>query len=265
MRQKDNPFPGLNPYFQGQWSDVHAALIIQLRNLLGEELPDELRIRSEERIILSEPGEPDRAWRADAAVTEPWRLGLPPVWSPENGEARGVLVAEPEIVLEEPDVERWLEIRTADGRLITIIEILSPANKTGQGADDYRAKQRGLLDARVNLVEIDLLRGGRHVVAVSSDNLRPAAGTRGLICVSRTATPGRRELYYCPLRERLPVFRLPLRPTDPDLAVDLQPLVDQIHRTGRYWQVPATPAPQPPLPPDEEAWAAARLHAAGWE
>lgn len=265
MRQKENPFPGLNPFFESQWSDVHSALIILLRNSLGENLPEDLRVRSEERIILSEPCGRDRFNRADLAVTEPWRTGLPPVWSLDGEPAGGVTVAEPEIVLEVPHVERWLEIRTADGRIVTVIEVLSPSNKLGEGADDYRRKQRDILDSRVNLVEIDLLRRGRHVVAVSSENVKTVQGTCGLICVSRSVSPGRRELYYCPLRERLPAIRIPLRSTDPDAAVDLQPLIDNIHRTGRYWQIPDPPGPQPPLLPDEEAWVTERLKAAGWE
>ena len=250
---------------ENRWPGFHTLLVTGLAELISERLPDDLNARPEERILLSEPGECDRARRADVAITEPWRLGQPPIWSPDGEAAGGVTVAEPDIVLEEPEVERWLEIRTADGRLITVIEVLSPANKTGEGADDYRAKQRSILNARVNLVEVDLLRGGRHVVAVSSDHLKPSQGTRGIICVSRTTTPGRREIYYCPLRERLPAIRIPLRPTDPDIAVDLQPPVDNIHRTGRYWQIPASPGPQPPLTPDEEAWVAERLKAAGWE
>ena len=80
MKQRQNPFPGLNPFFEGYWSDVHTALLIQLRNLLGEELPDELRVRSEERILLSEPQNPDgvhHAHHADVAVSEDWSTGLP--------------------------------------------------------------------------------------------------------------------------------------------------------------------------------------------
>ena len=176
-----------------------------------------------------------------------------------------MLVAEPHIIIAEPPVERSLEIYTADGLLITVIEVLSPANKTGEGWHHYHRKQSQMIAAGVNLVEIDLLRGGLHTIAAPSAYLRRVPGTCGHICVSRAHRGGQKEVYYAPLRERLPGFRVPLRPADRDVAVDLQPLVDAIHRTGRYWQVNATPPPEPPLPPEEAEWAAACLAAAGWE
>ena len=63
------------------------------------------------------------------------------------------------------DVRRvpFLEIRDRLGReLITVVELLSPANKRG-GADreQYVAKREQLLKSAAHFVEIDLLRGGR--------------------------------------------------------------------------------------------------------
>jgi hypothetical protein len=37
--------------------------------------------------------------------------------------------------------ERWIEIRESTGRLITVSEILNPANKNGGGWHDYLAKR----------------------------------------------------------------------------------------------------------------------------
>src|SRR5690606_17528426 len=64
--------------------------------------------------------------------------------------------------------ESYLEIfELSSHRLVTGLEFLSPANKRkSPGRKLYQKKQRELADANVNLVEIDLLRAGRHVLAV---------------------------------------------------------------------------------------------------
>ena len=62
------------------------------------------------------------------------------------------------------DLERlsYVEIRDARSRrLITAIELLSPTNKRiGSDRDQYLAMRASLMRQGVNLVEVDLLRGG---------------------------------------------------------------------------------------------------------
>ena len=59
--------------------------------------------------------------------------------------------------------ERYLEIRDAQTQaVVTALEMLSPSNKApGEGRDAYEAKRRQVLSTLTNLVEIDLLRGGK--------------------------------------------------------------------------------------------------------
>ncbi len=69
----------------------------------------------------------------------------------------------------EPATETFINILDPETkhRLVTVIEILSLWNKLpGQGQREYRRKQEELQKARVNLVEIDLLRRGHRVLAV---------------------------------------------------------------------------------------------------
>ena len=53
-------------------------------------------------------------------------------------------------------------------RLVTSLEVLSLSNKTPgeHGRELFLRKQKELLASKVNLVEIDLLRGGEHATAV---------------------------------------------------------------------------------------------------
>ena len=73
-----NPFPGMNPWLQRKWSDVHTMLIGYIRDALSPELPPDLAAYAEERIALQAQGEPPVGFRSDVAITESWRHGLPP-------------------------------------------------------------------------------------------------------------------------------------------------------------------------------------------
>lgn len=48
----------------------------------------------------------------------------------------GIALAEPVVVHVPPETPRWVEIREAGGRLITVIEVLSRSNKIGDGGNE---------------------------------------------------------------------------------------------------------------------------------
>jgi hypothetical protein len=237
-------------------------LLAYITDALSGELPSDLVVRAEEHVTLVDEGE-TQSRRPDLAIIESWRHGLPPVWQPEETEGSSMAVAEPLIIHEPPEPERWLEIRDATGELITVIELLSPVNKAESGWLKYRAKQDAFIAAGVNRVEIDLVFGGSHVTAVRLDQITFPPGTCHHICVSRARLdPYRREVYFCPLREPLPNIRVPLRLSDPDIPLALQPLIDRCYQTGRYWLTDHSRAPLCCADADRE-WIAERMRAAG--
>jgi hypothetical protein len=67
------------------------------------------------------------------------------------------------------------------------------------------------------------------------------------------------EVYRVPLRERLPVISIPLRPADPDVPLDLQQILEQCYRNGGYDDIDYTAEPDPPLKTGDAAWADALL------
>ncbi len=263
---KDNPFPGMNPFLEPSWPDVHTKLITYASDEIAVRLPDDLSARSEEAVTLLDPERDPWQRRADVAVVESWKSGVAPRWQPGQASAEeGAPVAtEPLLIRRGEETERWIEIRDRDGRLVTVIEILSPYNK-GDGAADYRKRREDYTRSRVNLVEIDLLRGGSHVVTAyrSSLGLRTGSGTAYLACVGRAARMHLLEGYVTPLREPLPVLSIPLRESDRDVLLPLQPLVDRCHRMGAYWNADYTTLPSPEWPPEEIEWINGRLRDAG--
>jgi len=169
-------------------------------------------------------------------------------------------VADPYVVTvqDEPRPMRHLEIadQSDGGRVVTVIEILSPANKVGSaGQLLYIRKQREFLDAGVNLVEIDLIRAGNYVLSLPEDRLPSACRTPYLVCTRRATRPNRAELYPVPLRQALPNIPVPLRPTDKDAVLRLQPLLDDCYRDGRYARLDYRAEPVPGLGESDARWA----------
>jgi hypothetical protein len=158
----------------------------------------------------------------------------------------------------EPVTETYIEIREAGsgGRVITVIELVSMSNEqAGEGRRLYLKKQAELESGGVNSVEIDLLRGGMHVTAAPPEQLPRSYRGPYRICVWRASRPDVWEVYRVPLEQRLPAIAIPLRPTDADVPLDLQPLVDRCYQTGAYDDLDYGVPPDPPLEPETAAWA----------
>ncbi len=129
MPVRDSPFPGMDPYLQRRWGDVHNKLSAFLGEALTPLLPDGLRARTEERVLLE--ADPDGRWyRPDVYLVEQRSPLRPSAAAAAAGDelADGAVVVELPV---EPEVDRWVQIiDTADGnRVVTAIELLSPANK----------------------------------------------------------------------------------------------------------------------------------------
>lgn len=115
----------MNPFLERHWGDVHVNLISYIRDALAERLPLDITPRGEEHVSLyGSEGERKGFLRPDVAVVKPPGFDLPAGWQPKS--AHNIVVAEPQPIPVPEDTERWVEIRTLAGRLITVLEVLSP-------------------------------------------------------------------------------------------------------------------------------------------
>jgi Protein of unknown function (DUF4058) len=261
-----SPFPGMDPYLEAHWRDVHASLVIYIHDALQESLPPELRARVEERVVLETPeGISPGGLFPDVRVIE---------FRPQERRAAGtgpagVATAEPLLVATEaePLTEGYIQIidTSSGNRVVTILEVLSPANKTaGNGLEQYRRKQRDLLQSETSLVEIDLVRTGKHVLAVPLAEIPRRHHTPWMVCVRRAWVPGQAAVYPLPIQKRLPTIKVPLRSTDAEAPLDLQALIEQCYRRGRYeGDINYATDPAPPLTGPDAEWADEMLRAAG--
>jgi hypothetical protein len=110
------------------------------------------------------------------------------------------------------------------------------------------AKRSALLESSANLVEIDLLRGGRPM----PDANRPACTYS--VLVSRRQDRPRCGFWPIGLRQRLPEVPIPLRLDDGEAHVDLQEALNRIYDVYGYEDFVYLGQPDPPLSTDDARW-----------
>ncbi len=260
------PFPGMDPYLEEFWGDVHARLVLYASDQLQSQLPGDLRARVEERVFVDSPHEDERSVYPDLRVIE---RGKKTDSTTAKATALSVHAAEPLIlqVEDDPVTETFIEIiDIGSGRqVVTALELLSPANKRpGKDRKKFRKKQRELLGGKVSLVEIDLLRAGAHALSIPPHKIPPASRTPYRVVVRRGWKRLLAELYAIPLQQPLPAIRVPLRETDSDVTLDLQALLERAYDNGGYENdIDYEVEPIPALQADEAAWADALLRGKG--
>jgi hypothetical protein len=260
-----NPFPGMNPWLERHWGDVHTSLATYARDQLQPQLPSGLRARVEEYVAVEDEFDSDRdRFSPDVRVVE--KPGEPP----ESGAVATTVAtaAEPFVVDRqvEPETLHFIQIvDTKSGhRVITSIEFISPANKTGAaGRQQYRDKQTKLLDGGVNLVEIDLTRSGSWVLAVQRSRVPKRYQGPYRISVVRAHRKHKAELYQVSLRRPLPMIRIPLRRKDDDVQLNLQSLIDASYVNGGYEDIDYSEILEPVLTGPDAEWADALLREKG--
>jgi hypothetical protein len=236
------------------WESVHARLIVTIADQLQPKLDPRYITSIEERVFIEGP-----------------QRRIPDVWIQRAGGAEQMVRA----VTSESDSAVIVEIENLEihesrveildsyneMKLVALIEVVSPTNKSnGPGRASYQAKQEETLARGCHLIEIDLLRRGRHVLAIPEWRLDELKPFDSLCCVSRCPQRNRYELYPRRLHERLPRMNIPLVDDDPDVVLDLQVAYEKVYVDGRYARRVRYDQPcDPPLAAAEQAWAEERI------
>lgn len=264
-----SPFPGMDPYLEERslWPDIHLRLINNISESLQSQIRPKYIARINERIELASL---NRGFIPDVMVVEPPRdslQGLPSAAPLSTQTQSGTLVAdEPQTIafLEDDRRVPFLEIIYREtGDVVTLIEVLSPANKIGNGRTEYIQKQNDLLDSQANLVEIDLLSGNTSTLARAFEINSPH-DWRYIVSISRPHQRKKLEFYAIPLKERLPICRIPLRRADADVVLDLPSVFNHCYDAGGYdLLLNYSKLPPVSLTSGEEEWLIALLQEQG--
>ena len=263
-----SPFPGMDPYMEQSWRDVHHKLCTYACDDIQAQLTGGMIARVDERLMVELTPEQARSIYPDVRIV---RRHTPKKPGPVHAvpTAGAIAMAEP-LTLEIEDetaTEAFIEIIDArsGGRVVTVIEFLSIANKLpGEGRDFYQRKQLELRRAGVSIVEINLLRAGPSLPSFPLAMLPIEDRTAYHAVVHRAWLGKQYQLYPTPLRQRLPAIAIPLRETDPAVALDIQSLIDRVYRNGAYEEeIDYTQPPRPALDGDDAEWAQRLVQEAG--
>ena len=256
-----SPFPDMDPYLERRnvWPDVHSALIVATRDTLAPQVAPAYYVAIEERTYIVVLDSAECIGRPDVAIITAPREAQP---GSEVETATAVASVAQTVVLPQFEEvhERYLEIREVQTHaVVTAIEILSPSNKApGEGRDAYEAKRRQVLSTLTNLVEIDLLRGGKPM------EMQPPPQSDYRILVRAGWERPQARLYTCSVRQALPEVPVPLRRGEQEARLPLGTLLADIYARAYYdLRLDYRQPPEPPLSPLDAAWADALLRTKG--
>lgn len=257
-----SPFPGMDPYLEGDlWQEFHETLANAIRAQLLPMLRPKYVALLAKRYILDQPvmavmdvGYEPRPFYPDVHVMKTAASSISATGMRAAVSAPTVEVISP---MPEEVPTTSVEIRDlADRRLVTVIELLSPGNKYGSGAEQYQERRQGILRTQTHLLEIDLIRRGARIPVAG--HLPPAPY---YIYLSRFQRRPRTEVWAIHLQEPLPVVPVPLLPPDADVSLDLQGALAACFELVGYERLLSysEPPPPPPLPEPEAEWVQERV------
>lgn len=259
-----SPFPGMDPYLEDPaiWPDFHQSFITYTRDALQPNIRPRYHAHIGERLYVVRP---PRSIYPDVFVTK-----RKPARVPAGHTSEGTREPDAPVLIPLPPEEvREVYIEIIDvthgGQVVTVIEVLSPANKSpGEDHERYRRKQEEVLSSETHLVEIDLLHAGEHTIAVPAHYLIPHQPWRYLVSIIRAGRRDQAEVYPITLRQRLPRIAIPLAEPDPDVVLDLQAVFEQCYENAAYTDiVDYVNDPKVALTAKDTRWAGVLLHEKG--
>jgi len=244
-----SPFPGMNPYFEQSydWEEFHLKFIARTQEVLFSLIGAKYIVKAETRPLLHERSAEERRYfgKADVGIVEGTGLG--------RDAFAATLVAPMQLELPAVDVEKERYIEVIDKqhrRVVTVIELLSPSNKTpGSDRDAYLSKREQLLHRQVHFVEIDLRRGGQRPTPPAL----PPCDYYAL--VSRVEDRPLVGLWPFGLRDPLPILPIPLCAPDPAVPMNLKEILDHVYDVTGFGDHIYEQVPEPPLGAADNEWA----------
>ena len=253
-----SPFPGMDPYLEDPtlWPDVHHELISEIRARLNLQLRPKYVAAIEMRVYISDDDDAGRRVMVPDVRIE--RTKKKQLAGHGNHSSLATTIEAPVTIklLNDEIEEAYIEIREPlGGRLVAIIEVLSPTNKVPgfrPGRASFMAKRRDVMKSPVHSVEIDLLRSGKP----ASLNKELLAKCDYRIIVSRGSGHADAGCWCLSVREPLPTVGIPLKSNDPDVPLDLGAVLQSAYDRGAWdLHLDYSKPPSVPLPSGDVRWA----------
>ena len=229
-----SPFPGMDPYLESPtyWGGFHTRFIVALSDAISGQLPPG---------YYADVGQ--HVWLEDEPGDDRHPFATPDTYVAADDSSGGTAVATrkkkkqaaPALEVSLPKLKKrphkYVKIVDQPGnRVITVIELLSPANKTGEDRNAYLQKRTEFFAAKVNLVELDLLRDGQRMPFGKPKP--PPADYFAMVC--RGERHPKASVWAWTVRDPLPELPIPLKPADDDLELDLRACFDRTYDGAGY-------------------------------
>ena len=220
----------MDPYLEGtHWVSVHAELCIRLIDQIDEQLPDNYTVVPEKYLVVETIAETEQSFQPDVSIRrfrEPTPSSTPP----------SAEVSAPTLTIPAPQPRAYqqtffkiLELETSD--VVTVIELLSPANKVDVGLSKFKRKRAAFHENGVHFLEIDLIRRGKRTI--EPKQLLRAAPFDYLASLYR-ANSSAFEVWTFSLADAIPRLPVPLLVGDADVVIDTQRALDTIYQRRKY-------------------------------
>jgi hypothetical protein len=138
--------------------------------------------------------------------------------------------------------------------VITVIELLSPANKLSKlGREQYERKRLDILSSQTNLIEVDLLRDGEPMTFIGQATNEESDYH---IIVSRAEERPNASAYFFTVYDPIPNIPVPLRIAEAEPPLPLNHILHTLYEEAGYdlaidYSLPA----EPPLSSEAAVWA----------
>jgi hypothetical protein len=245
----------MDPYLEGShWGSFHVELSVEIRRQLSLTLPTGYHVLTMPRFI-SETSEDVILTRGDIYPDPSIFKEHTLVWETTPSPPVQIVTVMP---AEQPHYV--VEIRTVENQhLVTSLEVLSPANKRGQGYRDYLNKRDAILRSDTHLIEIDWLRNGRR-----PPMRQPLPEAAYFVFLSRAEKRPVLDVWPISLTDKLPIIPVPLLAEDDDVHLDLQLVFTAVYDSVGYEKLlDYVQAPEIALMQKMAVWADTLLQAAG--
>lgn len=246
-----SPFPGMDPYLERDdvWHDFHERFIPYAAAMLAPQVRPNYVVKLDEHVYIHELPANERrlVGKSDVSVVRnrqdhPGQAGANQLMAPAY--ARVLPAIEEERLT-------FVEVRDrATMEVVTVIELLSPSNKSSDRAQ-YLAKRSEYLKCGIRLVEIDLLRGGQRLP------LEEMPECDYYVLVARPEEIPRVGIWPIGSRDALPTVAIPLREPDAAVSLNLQELFNRVYDDACYSDYVYRSEPQPALRSEDAKWARA--------
>lgn len=243
----------MDPYLEDPelFSEFHGTMTYTVRNELNRLLPKGYVARLDRYL-----------WVEDAATGSGLLLGAPDTYIhgpplPSGGPPVNRPSSAPTTIVfpmrRRRQGNRFIRvIDPKNRRVVTVVEILSPANKRGSYRRAYRRKRSEYVARGVNLVEIDLLRTGRRLPLGKPG---PPASDYYVLVTHAEESP-RGDYWPISVRDELPIVPVPLDPGVPVVQVALRLCLEQAYQDCRFdEEIDYTRPANPPLREPDATWA----------